>query len=380
MTDTPPRTAAHRVVATAGHVDHGKSRLLRALTGMEPDRLEEERRRGLSIELGFVWTDLRDPQPSDADTPPITVAFVDVPGHERFIGTMLAGVGAVAGALFVVAADDGWSAQSEEHLEILDLLGIPGVAVAVTKTGVAGLARSEDVAAQVRERLRGTSLADAPVVLTDAVDGDGLDELRTVLVSRLGVLPAPAGPPRPRLWVDRVFTIAGAGTVVTGTLQGGELTVGETVTVQPQGTQARIRGLHSLGEPVEVARAGTRLAVNLAGVDRAQIARGDALAGSGAWYPTTTVDVVCRALPGRRVAATGFASDGGFGHDKFQIHSPFRNARLPARRPLHPVRQRAAVHDRPRCDQPAGRPLAEGLAAAADGRGVLFQAWLTPGP
>jgi selenocysteine-specific elongation factor len=174
-----------QVVATAGHVDHGKSALVRALTGREPDRLAEERRRGLTIDLGYVWTDLV------AGGRRVTVAFVDVPGHDRFLTNMLAGVGAVDEVLFVVAADDGWSAQSEEHLEIVTLLGRRITAAVVTKTTPAGPARTSEVVAQVGERLARDGAGQVPVLAVDALDGHGLEELRTVLVRRLSPSRAP---------------------------------------------------------------------------------------------------------------------------------------------------------------------------------------------
>ena len=277
-----------QVVATAGHVDHGKSALVRSLTGREPDRLEEERRRGLTIDLGYVWTDLH------AAGRTVTVAFVDVPGHDRFLTNMLAGVGAVREVLFVVAADDGWSAQSEEHLEIVTVLGRHITAAVVTKATPAGPARTAEVVDDVRARLARVGAAAAPVLAVDAIDGQGLDELRATLVQRLsppsdgagddgegsrpGVPPAPDGS-FPRLWADRVFSVAGAGTVVTGTLDSGRLTRGEHVAVLPGRARGRIRDLRSLEDQVEVAVAPARVAVALAGVDHAQVERGAVLVG-----------------------------------------------------------------------------------------------------
>jgi selenocysteine-specific elongation factor len=309
---------SHRVVVTAGHVDHGKSTLLRALTGMEPDRLAEERRRGLSMDLGFVWTRLTSddagvgataagPGGGAGDVPPapLTVAFVDVPGHERFIATMLAGAGAAPAALLVVAADDGWSAQSQEHLEILDLLEVGGVAVAITKTSLVEPERVAAVRADLAHRLAGTALADAPVVEVDGVTGDGLAALRATLHRRLAARPDPPDLRRPRLWVDRSFSVAGTGTVVTGTLREGALHVGEHVDVLPAGLRARVRGLQSLGERLEVTPSGTRVACNLAGVDHHLVARGDAVVAGGPWRSTGEVDLLLRVLPGHRVERTG---------------------------------------------------------------------------
>ena len=290
-----------QVVATAGHVDHGKSTLLRALTGMEPDRWQEERDRGLTIDLGFVWTDLA---PGEED--PLTVAFVDVPGHERFIANMLAGAGAVRQVLFVVAADDGWSAQSQEHLDILELLGVRHGLVAVTKTDLAGSERAHTVAEDVRRHLSGTGLAEAPLVLTDAVSGRGLDELTEQLRTQVAAAPRPDDRNRARLWVDRAFTISGAGTVVTGTLQGGALDVGADAVILPQRRATRIRSLQALGAPIERAGPGARVAANLPGLSPDELGRGDALVTSRApWLVTEAADVWTRALPGHDVDRTG---------------------------------------------------------------------------
>jgi selenocysteine-specific elongation factor len=293
----------HRVVATAGHVDHGKSTLVRALTGMEPDRLADERRRGLTIELGYAWTTLR-----PAAGPGVEVAFVDVPGHERFVATMLAGAGPAPAALLVVAADDGVAAQTVEHRDVLALLEVPGVATVVTKADAVPAERLAEVRAQVVAALAGTSLADAPVVATDGVTGRGLDRLGAVLAARLGPDGAVAPPPdlgRPRLWVDRVFTVTGVGTVVTGTLGGGHLDVDTEVVVPPDPRPRRIRGLEALGQPVTAAGPGTRVAVALGGVERAAIGRGDVVVTDPAWRPTDLADVWVRVLPGRRVDRRG---------------------------------------------------------------------------
>src|SRR3712207_1476154 len=191
------------VIATAGHVDHGKSTLVRALTGMEPDRWEEERRRGLTIDLGFAWTTL----PSGR-----RLAVVDVPGHERFVGNMLAGVGSAPAALVVVAADDGWSAQTAEHVAVLDALGVRHALLAVTK---ADLADPAPVLAVVTERLRATSMGAVPGVAVSARTGTGMPEFTAALERLLAGLPAPDGDAPVRLWIDRAFSIKGAGTVVT---------------------------------------------------------------------------------------------------------------------------------------------------------------------
>ena len=205
------------VVATAGHVDHGKSSLVKALTGMEPDRWEEEKRRGLTIDLGFVWMKLD----SGAD-----VAFVDVPGHEKFLGNMLAGVGPAPVVLFVVAADEGWQAQSTDHRDALRAVGIEHGVVALPRADKADAARRAEVTAQVKAELAGTALADAPVVEVSAKTGEGVGTLRTELDRVLAAMPAPDPQARVRLWVDRAFSVKGAGTVVTGTLAAGTVSVG----------------------------------------------------------------------------------------------------------------------------------------------------------
>jgi selenocysteine-specific elongation factor len=271
-----------RTIATAGHVDHGKSSLVRALTGTDPDRLAEEQARGLTIDLGFAFADL----PSGR-----RVGFVDVPGHARFLPNMLAGAGAVDLALFVIAADEGWCAQSREHLQILDLLGTTGGVVAVTKVDRVDRERVDRVVEDVSVRTRGTVLEDAAVVPCDSLRGGGIDELRAALDQLLDAVGLPVDRGRPRLWVDRAFSVKGAGTVVTGTLEGGRLSVGQSVSVvRGDTTSARIRGLESGGRSVDVAEPGARVAVNLVGVDRSEVARGDVLVLDGQWRLSAVVD------------------------------------------------------------------------------------------
>lgn len=287
------------VICTAGHVDHGKSTLVRALTGMEPDRFDEERRRGLTIDLGFAWTTLAG---ADGDGP-MEVAFVDLPGHERFVANMLAGAGSVTVALLIVSAEEGWMPQSQEHLEILDLLGVDRGVVAVTKSDLVDEETVEFAVELTRDELAGTSLADAPVVAVSATTGAGLDVLRDALRDVL----ASSGeepPGRPRLWIDRAFTIRGAGTVVTGTLRGGGLSVGDEVVIEPGGDIARIRGLQSLSIGIEHA-AGGRVAVNLAGVDRVDVRRGEAVVRPGQWRSTDVFEAWVRVLPGRELRRRG---------------------------------------------------------------------------
>ncbi|WP_408931669.1 selenocysteine-specific translation elongation factor [Corynebacterium sp. YSMAA1_1_D6] len=293
------------VVATAGHVDHGKSSLVKALTGMEPDRWQEEQRRGLTIDLGFVWTTLD----SGAD-----VAFVDVPGHEKFLGNMLAGVGPAPVVLFVVAADEGWQAQSADHRDALRALGVEHGIVALTRADRADERRRAEVAAQVRAELAGTALADAPLVTVSAKSGEGVDKLRASLDTVLAGLPAPDSTARVRLWVDRAFSVKGAGTVVTGTLAAGTVAVGDELTVGDR--KAVVRGLQSENTSADSVGPVSRVAVNLRGVDADEIHRGDALCSPGQWEVLDTVDVrrtfgtELAQLPQNLVVHTGTAGVG----------------------------------------------------------------------
>ena len=300
------------VIATAGHVDHGKSTLVRALTGMEPDRLEEERRRGLTIELGFVWTTLD----SDGESPSETVAFVDVPGHHRFLSTMLAGVGPVPAALLVVAADGGWEAQTGEHAAALNALGVQHGLVAITRSD---LADPEPVRTDVLKRLQSTSFGGdgLEAIAVSARTGEGLPELRAALLRLTGSLPAPERSGRVRLWVDRTFTIGGAGTVITGTLGEGTLRVGDDLELAGRdGVRAvRVRSLQSLGRSEQEVGAVSRVAINLRGISVAEVSRGDALLTPGADLRTREVDVTLEAaseqidaLPAELVLHIGAAS------------------------------------------------------------------------
>jgi selenocysteine-specific elongation factor len=271
-----------QVVATAGHVDHGKSTLVRALTGMEPDRWAEERRRGMTIDLGFAWTTL----PGGA-----TVAFVDVPGHERFVTTMLAGVGPVPAVLLVVAADEGWMPQSAEHVDALTALGVRHGLLVVTRSDLMEpeLARDEALA-----HLEDTPLAGMPAVCVSATTGRGMDELRAALGDLAAALPVPDPRADVRLWVDRAFTIRGAGTVVTGTLPAGTLRPDDELELSSAEHPPRrvtVRGLQSLGEPRERVSGVARVAVNLRGVPREAVARGDVLLTPGRWVRAAELDV-----------------------------------------------------------------------------------------
>ena len=271
------------VVATAGHVDHGKSTLVKALTGMEPDRWAQERQRGLTIDLGFVWTVL----PSGRE-----VGFVDVPGHERFLPNMLAGLGPVPAVCFVVAADEGWCRQSSEHRDALAAWGVDCGIVVISRTDRATPERIAEVTGQVRAELADTGLADAPVVAVSAVAGTGLAEVRRALDEVLAAAAVPDDG-RVRLWIDRSFTIVGAGTVVTGTLAAGALAVGDRLRLfgRSGSREVTVRGLQCHGRDVEGAAPVSRVAVNLRGIAHDRIRRGDALLDTGAWPVTALVDV-----------------------------------------------------------------------------------------
>lgn len=281
------------VVATAGHVDHGKSALLRALTGQEPDRWAEERRRGMTLDLGFVWTRL----PGAGD-----LAFVDVPGHERLVGNMLAGVGPVPAVLFVVAADRGWQPQSEEHLAVLHALGVRHGVLAVSRCDLADPAPARE---EALARLADSSLGAVESVAVSPVTGTGLDGLRAALTRLARALPAADPAADVRLWADRVFTVRGRGAVVTGTLGAGTIRVGDHLELARDGRPLRVRGLEALKEPRTRVGAVARVAVNVHGPAAAALRRGDALLTPGRWLTTDTVDV-------RLTGAVGPAgSDGG---------------------------------------------------------------------
>jgi selenocysteine-specific elongation factor len=273
------------VVATAGHVDHGKSSLVLALTGTDPDRFEEEKRRGLTIDLGFAHTTL----PSGEE-----LSFIDVPGHVKFLRNMLAGVGGVTACVFVVAATEGWKPQSEEHLRILELLGIESGIVALTKSDLVDADLLELAHMDVAEHVAGTFLADAPVVAVSATTGSGLDELRRELDTLVARTTRASDRGRPRLWIDRVFAAKGSGTVVTGTLTGGRLSTDQNVVVGDR--RARIRSLQTAGRSVDEIGPGTRVAVNLTGVDHHDLARGDALVVPDQWHLTDRFDASVHVL------------------------------------------------------------------------------------
>lgn len=268
-------------ISTAGHVDHGKSTLVEALTGVDPDRFAEEKARGLTIDLGFGSA----PLPSGR-----SVSIIDVPGHERFIRNMLAGVGAVDACLFVVAANEGWMPQSEEHLRILELLGVSHGLIALTKVGLCDADIAELARLEVEERVEDTFLAGAPVVETDVLDGLGIDDLRAGLDDLVDRAPSAADLRRPRLWVDRAFAARGAGTVVTGTLTGGQIRVDDELELRPRGAAVRVRALQSHHSQRTKIGPGNRVAVNLSGVGHQEVARGDVLVRAGQWHLTSRFD------------------------------------------------------------------------------------------
>jgi selenocysteine-specific elongation factor len=282
-----------QVIATAGHVDHGKSMLVRALTGMEPDRWEAERRRGMTIDLGFAWMTL----PSGEQ-----IAFVDVPGHERFITNMLAGAGPAPAVLFVVAADEGWMPQSAEHLAAIDALGVRHGLLVVTR---ADLADPGPALGQAARKIAATSLGEPEAVAVSALTGQGLPELTAALDRLVARLPAADPGHGVRLWLDRVFAIKGSGTVVTGTLQAGTVRTGDELTVTPAMRKLRVRGVQSLGAPAAQVSGVARVALNLRGVSTRELGRGMALIQAGRWTVTSVIDVRLTHLPaGRQPAST----------------------------------------------------------------------------
>ncbi len=285
-------------LGTAGHIDHGKTVLVEALTGTNTDRLPEERARGISIDLGFAALELPSGQ---------HLGVVDVPGHERFVRTMVAGASGVDLFLLVVAADDGLMPQTREHLAVLELLGVPAGVVAITKSDVVAGEDADFAEAEVRELLAGGPYADAELVRVSARTGAGLEALRAALDRAASSAPAAEradGPPR--LHVDRSFSLRGAGTIVTGTLWSGELRGGEEIVIEPSGKAARVRGLQVHDSPREVAQAGQRVAVNLAGVDRREVARGDVLTVKGSGLaPTYLVDASIELVGGARPLRRG---------------------------------------------------------------------------
>ena len=278
----------YKIVGTAGHIDHGKSALVRALTGTDPDRLKEERERGITIDLGFAHLQLDDG---------IRVGFVDVPGHERFVKNMLAGIGGIDTVLLVVAADESIMPQTREHLAICELLGVDSGVVAITKCDLVDDEIAELVELEVHELLAGSLLAEAPIVRTSATSGAGLEALRSALATTLAAAAARPSSPFVRLPVDRVFTMRGFGTVVTGTLLSGQISAGDKLELLPNGTAVTVRGVQVYGEKVDAATPGQRTAVNLQGIDIDAVTRGNLLITPGCLAPTYLIDARLRLLP-----------------------------------------------------------------------------------
>jgi len=287
-----PLQTQYKIIGTAGHIDHGKSALVRALTGTDPDRLQEEQDRGITIDLGFAHLDLTDE---------LRVGFIDVPGHERFVKNMLAGIGGIDAVLFVIAADESVMPQTREHLSICELLGVDRGVVAITKSDLVDPEIADLVELEAGELLAGTFLADAPIVRTSAETGDGLDALRLVLADVLDAASERSGPDLTRLPIDRVFTVHGFGTVVTGTLLSGSIQAGAKLGLLPRGTHVTVRGVQVYGETVESAIAGQRTAVNLQGIEVGAVARGDLLVSPESLAATHMLDARLEMLPGHRL-------------------------------------------------------------------------------
>src|SRR6478735_950305 len=278
-----------RVVATAGHVDHGKSSLVRWLTGTDPDRFAEEQRRGMTIDLGFAHTRL----PNGEE-----ISFVDVPGHVRFIGNMLAGVGGVDACVLVVAATEGWKPQTEEHLRILELVGVRHGLVVLTMTDLVDDEWLQLQRLEVEDHLAGTALADAEMIACSAMTGDGRADLLAALERLVAATPPAVDRDRPRLWVDRSFAARGSGTVVTGTLTGGAVHVDQHLDVLPIGRRVRVRAVQTHGERLAAQGPGQRVALNLVGIDHTDIGRGDVVLVAQQWRPTVRLDATLHVLAG----------------------------------------------------------------------------------
>jgi selenocysteine-specific elongation factor len=276
------------VLGTAGHIDHGKSVLVHALTGIDPDRLREEKERGMTIDLGFAWLKL----PGGRE-----VGIVDVPGHERFVRNMLAGVGGIDLALFIIAANEGVMPQTREHLAILDLLEIQRGIIVITKKDLVDEELLTLVRMEIEELVSSTTLSQAPILAVSALTGEGLPELVSKIDELLGSVEPRRDLGRPRLSIDRVFTIAGSGTVVTGTLIDGSLSAGQEVEIMPAGLKSRLRGLQTHKARIDTATPGSRVAANLVGVTTAQLQRGDVLTRPGWLISTTMLTVKLHLLP-----------------------------------------------------------------------------------
>jgi len=294
VTGVPAATRSF-IVGTAGHIDHGKSALIQALTGTDPDRLKEERERGITIDLGFAHLESGE----------LTYSFVDVPGHERFVRNMLAGAHGIDAVLLVVAADESVMPQTREHFHICRLLGIPRGVIVVTKMDVADPELAELAEMEVRDLVSGSFLEAAEVVRVSAKTGDGLDDLRGALGRVFEGVERRSALGLARLPIDRVFTLRGFGTVVTGTLVGGSLATGDAVEVLPRGLVSRIRGLQVHGSLEQIVSAGSRTAVNLTALETGELSRGDVVARPGTLLPTSMLDVELSLLPDSRPLRNG---------------------------------------------------------------------------
>ena len=275
-----------RIITTAGHVDHGKSSLVQALTGTDPDRWEEEKRRGLTIDLGFAFMQIAEQQ----------IGFIDVPGHVRFLRNMLAGIGGIDACMFVVAANEGWKPQTEEHLRILDALGITRGVIVLTKTDLVDAEALALTLDSVHHHVRSTFLEAAPVVQVSIHNSATLDTLRSALGDLIASLPPVINTLRPRIWVDRSFAAKGSGTVITGTLTGSSLSIGDELVLQPPNNTVKVRGIQSNGISLDKLEAGNRCALNITGVDHSEVNRGDVLVINGQWLGTKKFDASLKVL------------------------------------------------------------------------------------
>ena len=270
-----------RIIATAGHVDHGKSTLIRRLTGINPDRWVEEQERGLTIDLGFAHMQL----PSGE-----SIAFIDVPGHTRFIGNMLAGVGGINACILVVDGHEGWKPQTEEHLRILELVGVKYGMIALTKIDLCDADDRELATMDIADHVAGTFLQDAPMIGLSATTGEGLDEFIAALDALSQQSVPSSDHQRPRLFIDRVFAAKGSGTVITGTLTDGSFSIGDNVIITPSGREAKIRGIQTLGQAVESIEPGHRVALNLSGIEHSELLRGNVVIKENNWHLSDRVD------------------------------------------------------------------------------------------
>ncbi|MGE5612191.1 MAG: selenocysteine-specific translation elongation factor [Bacillota bacterium] len=329
------RDIRHYILATAGHVDHGKSSLVRQLTGTDPDRLPEEKARGMTIDLGFASLEL--PSPPNAASAIYRIGIVDVPGHEDFIRNMVAGVGSVDLAMLVVAADDGWMPQTEEHLQILTYLGLQRGVVALTKVDCVA-ASTASIERHVRERLQASPLAEAPIIPVSAITGQGMDRLQAELARILADVPPQLDRGKPRLAIDRAFTLRGIGTVVTGTLSGGMLSRGQRILMQPGGVATRIRSLQSHHCELEQALPGTRLAMNLPDLcvrtsstehEPNSVGRGDVITINDLGTATDALDVLLHCMP--RPNSTANAPAINLLRNGMHVHVHHGTARVSAR-------------------------------------------------